>query len=86
MRIEAIATGNNPPEDVNVIIEVPVGGEPITEVTHPDPLNLRALTGHGKQRCDCRVTRCGGRAANQAEPIRADVQGDGAQPGKCLRQ
>jgi inorganic pyrophosphatase len=29
MRIEAIATGNNPPDDVNVIIEVPVGGEPI---------------------------------------------------------
>jgi inorganic pyrophosphatase len=29
MRIEAIATGNNAPEDVNVIIEVPVGGEPI---------------------------------------------------------
>jgi inorganic pyrophosphatase len=29
MRIDAIATGNNPPEDVNVIIEVPVGGEPI---------------------------------------------------------
>lgn len=29
MRIEAIATGNNPPEDVNVIIEVAVGGEPI---------------------------------------------------------
>ena len=29
MRIEAIATGKNPPDDVNVIIEVPVGGEPI---------------------------------------------------------
>ena len=29
MRIEAIATGKNPPEDVNVIIEVPIGGEPI---------------------------------------------------------
>ncbi|HEY4191786.1 MAG TPA: inorganic diphosphatase [Mesorhizobium sp.] len=29
MRIEAIATGSNPPEDVNVIIEVAVGGEPI---------------------------------------------------------
>ena len=29
MRIEAISSGNNPPEDVNVIIEVPVGGEPI---------------------------------------------------------
>lgn len=29
MRIEAIPIGNNPPEDVNVIIEVPVGGEPI---------------------------------------------------------
>jgi inorganic pyrophosphatase len=29
MRIEAIAIGNNPPEDINVIIEVPVGGQPI---------------------------------------------------------
>ena len=29
MNIEAIAIGKNPPEDVNVIIEVPVGGEPI---------------------------------------------------------
>ena len=29
MRIEAIAIGKNPPEDVNVIIEVPLGGEPI---------------------------------------------------------
>ena len=29
MRIEAIAIGKNPPEDVNVIIEVPIGGEPI---------------------------------------------------------
>ncbi|MCV0394558.1 MAG: inorganic diphosphatase [Rhizobiaceae bacterium] len=29
MRIEAIAIGNNPPEDVNVIVEVPVGGQPI---------------------------------------------------------
>jgi inorganic pyrophosphatase len=29
MRIEAIPIGNNPPHDVNVIIEVPVGGEPI---------------------------------------------------------
>jgi inorganic pyrophosphatase len=29
MRIEAIAIGKNPPDDVNVIIEVPVGGQPI---------------------------------------------------------
>jgi inorganic pyrophosphatase len=29
MRIDAIALGINPPEDVNVIIEVPIGGEPI---------------------------------------------------------
>ena len=29
MRIEAISIGNHPPEDVNVIIEVPVGGQPI---------------------------------------------------------
>ena len=29
MRIEAISIGTNPPEDVNVIIEVPVGGQPI---------------------------------------------------------
>jgi inorganic pyrophosphatase len=29
MRLDAIAIGNNPPEDVNVIVEVPVGGQPI---------------------------------------------------------
>ena len=29
MRIDAIARGNNPPEDINVIIEVPYGGQPI---------------------------------------------------------
>jgi inorganic pyrophosphatase len=29
MRIDAITIGNNPPEDVNVIIEVAIGGEPI---------------------------------------------------------
>ena len=29
MRIDAIAIGQNPPEDVNVIIEVPLGGQPI---------------------------------------------------------
>jgi len=29
MRIDAIAIGLNPPEDVNVIVEVPIGGEPI---------------------------------------------------------
>ena len=29
MQIEKLAIGTNPPEDVNVIIEVPIGGEPI---------------------------------------------------------
>ncbi len=29
MNFDAISIGNNPPEDINVIIEVPVGGEPI---------------------------------------------------------
>lgn len=29
MRLDAIAIGKNPPDDINVIIEVPVGGEPI---------------------------------------------------------
>ena len=29
MRIDAIPIGKSPPDDVNVIIEVPVGGEPI---------------------------------------------------------
>lgn len=29
MRIDAISLGKNPPEEVNVIVEVPVGGEPI---------------------------------------------------------
>jgi inorganic pyrophosphatase len=29
MRIDAISIGDKPPEDVNVIIEVPLGGQPI---------------------------------------------------------
>jgi len=29
MNIDAIRIGNNPPDDVNVIVEVPIGGEPI---------------------------------------------------------
>ncbi len=29
MRIDAIAIGNQPPQDINVIIEVPLGGQPI---------------------------------------------------------
>jgi inorganic pyrophosphatase len=29
MRIDAVSIGTNPPHEVNVIIEVPVGGEPI---------------------------------------------------------
>jgi len=29
MRIDAVSIGSNPPKDINVIIEVPVGGEPI---------------------------------------------------------
>ena len=29
MRIEYIPVGDNPPESLNVIIEVPTGGEPV---------------------------------------------------------
>lgn len=29
MRLDAISIGRNPPEEVNVVVEVPVGGEPI---------------------------------------------------------
>lgn len=29
MRLDQIPVGDNPPEDINVVIEVPVGGEPI---------------------------------------------------------
>ncbi|GHE55350.1 inorganic pyrophosphatase [Camelimonas fluminis] len=29
MRLDAISIGKNPPHDINVIIEVPLGGEPI---------------------------------------------------------
>lgn len=29
MGIEAIPTGKNPPDEINVVIEVPIGGEPI---------------------------------------------------------
>ena len=29
MRIDLIPAGDNPPESLNVVIEVPVGGEPV---------------------------------------------------------
>ncbi|MFN3890000.1 MAG: inorganic diphosphatase [Beijerinckiaceae bacterium] len=29
MRLDAISSGKNPPQEVNVVIEVPIGGEPI---------------------------------------------------------
>jgi len=29
MRLDAVPIGHNPPEDINVVVEVPVGGEPI---------------------------------------------------------
>ena len=29
MRLDAVSIGENPPHDVNVVIEVPIGGEPI---------------------------------------------------------
>jgi inorganic pyrophosphatase len=29
MNLDAIPSGNDPPEDINVVIEVPIGGEPI---------------------------------------------------------
>ncbi|MGL4491192.1 MAG: inorganic diphosphatase, partial [Rhizobiaceae bacterium] len=36
MNLSAIPTGKNPPEDVNVIIEVPIGGEPIKYEMHKE--------------------------------------------------
>jgi inorganic pyrophosphatase len=34
MHLEAIPIGDNPPEEINVIVEVPVGGEPIKYEMH----------------------------------------------------
>ena len=34
MRIDAIPVGTTPPDDVNVIVEVPIGGEPIKYEMH----------------------------------------------------
>jgi inorganic pyrophosphatase len=36
MRLDAIPIGNKPPEDVNVVIEVGVGGEPIKYEMHKE--------------------------------------------------
>ncbi len=36
MKIEAIPVGDNPPDDINVIIEVPIGGQPIKYELHKD--------------------------------------------------
>src|ERR1700712_1383241 len=34
MRLDALSIGTNPPVDVNVVIEVPIGGEPIKYEMH----------------------------------------------------
>ena len=34
MRVDAIPIGTNPPADVNVVVEVPIGGEPIKYELH----------------------------------------------------
>jgi inorganic pyrophosphatase len=34
MNLQALPIGNNPPEEVNVVVEVPVGGEPIKYEMH----------------------------------------------------
>jgi inorganic pyrophosphatase len=36
MRLDAISVGNNPPSEVNVVIEVPIGGEPIKYELHKE--------------------------------------------------
>ena len=36
MRIDAISIGNDPPHDVNVIVEVPLGGQPIKYVLNKE--------------------------------------------------
>jgi inorganic pyrophosphatase len=36
MRLEMLPIGKNPPEEVNVVVEVPVGGEPIKYEIHKE--------------------------------------------------
>ena len=36
MRLEGLTIGTNPPDDINVIIEVPVGGEPVKYEMHKE--------------------------------------------------
>ena len=69
MRIDAISIGNNPPHDVNVIIEVPIGGEPIKYEMDKDSGALvvdrflytvdalsRAITASSRTRCRTTAT------------------------------
>jgi inorganic pyrophosphatase len=35
MNLDYISIGRDPPEEVNAVIEVPIGGEPINHPTHP---------------------------------------------------
>ena len=59
MRIDAISIGNNPPDDVNVIIEVPIGGEPIKyEMDKAAGLPIRTDTAARKRLCSRPVSRC----------------------------
>ena len=68
MQLEAIPVGKNPPDDVNVIIEVPIGGEPIKyemdkasgalfvdRFLHT-PMRYRAITASCRIRCPMTAT------------------------------
>jgi len=45
MRLDAISMGKSPPDEVNVIIEVPIGGEPIK-------YEMDKASKQGTRRCD----------------------------------
>ncbi len=69
MNIDAIPTGKNPPDDLNVIIEVPMGGEPIKyEIDKASgalfvdrflytPMRYRAITASCPIRCAATAIR-----------------------------
>ena len=59
MNIDLIPTGDNPPENINVVIEVPVGGEPVKYEFDMksgalfDPAGWRAFNRSGLSRSRC---------------------------------
>ena len=70
MRIDAIKIGNNPPDDVNVIIEVPIGGNQ-SNTSWTKPPELWSSIASYTRRCAIQATMVSCRTRYRMTVIRS---------------